>query len=769
MSLSISLTCALLATSLQQWARRYLKVTQSRYSPHKRAQIRAFFFEGVEKFLLPWAVETLPTLLHISLFLFFAGLVVFLCNIDLTIFKLVLSWVSVGATVYGCFTFMPIFHHDSPYHTPLSLPAWHIVTGIPWVTFRALRWFTGFPCFSFGALNRFLDLEGSSRKLLVQGMQKTAEETALNSPSEIVTRAFMWTFDSLDEDHELERFFSGLPGFRSSKVVDDPLPSLAEEQQRKLLRTLIGLSDRTFSSNLLPEPVKNRRAIICANALDPAEIPYSYEWILHRIVYEDQHEGLRTAEFGHIVKGWADRQCGNKGTALVVQAILTGIIAKAQRRNDSWFILASDELGVQGSVLRDYAAHGDSLSLAVLIHVTRQQFSLFRDPSWLPFGYSVILQAASNFNVRDTLPELQHEFCALWNQIVLKAQNDNDQLMALLILGPIRDIYVALHRDTVSAPTQFSSSTTDHDQILLEPSSYPFCNIHRQHPDSTRHIHDVPASTTFARAVPHDPDNTALVPSFHSSSSVTLFSSARAPFRVDENLTDVPPLDDDNNVSVLVSLQLVDQTTIESCRIPATSPNPVNTRATPESIDTSAKTMHLSTPDPSASTPPKSKVSTIPPDAVAVQHTVHCRTPSDDPDIPSSPSPTLVLDDNLSTGPPLSSDSGSDHASSSPESHSLTLSPASPSTSPSTSAPDLGVVAEDGGNPRAGLCKDKDTLGPSSTMRENIMPIPELPPQSWSPPSVTGVATADPLRRSLDAGHTGDRPPHPSHGRYDIV
>ena len=44
MSLVISITCALLATLLQQWARRYLKVTQPRYGPHKRARIRAFFF-----------------------------------------------------------------------------------------------------------------------------------------------------------------------------------------------------------------------------------------------------------------------------------------------------------------------------------------------------------------------------------------------------------------------------------------------------------------------------------------------------------------------------------------------------------------------------------------------------------------------------------------------------------------------------------------------------------------------------------------------------
>ena len=89
LSLVISLICALLATLLQQWVRRYLKVTQSRYSLHKRARIRAFLAEGVEELFLPWTVEVLPTLLHISLFLFFAGLVVFLENVHLTIFKLI--------------------------------------------------------------------------------------------------------------------------------------------------------------------------------------------------------------------------------------------------------------------------------------------------------------------------------------------------------------------------------------------------------------------------------------------------------------------------------------------------------------------------------------------------------------------------------------------------------------------------------------------------------------------------------------------------------
>ncbi len=177
------------------------KIHSARYSPPERARIRAFFFEGVEKFLLPWVVEALPTLLHVSLFLFFAGLVVFICNVNLTIFKLVLSWVGVCTALYGCATFVPIFCHDSPYYTPLTSLVRPIVIGIPYVIYGVLRWFTWSVYFHDGALHHFRGLEDSYRKLLVQGMQKTAEETAQDSPSEIDTRAFVWTFDRLDEDH----------------------------------------------------------------------------------------------------------------------------------------------------------------------------------------------------------------------------------------------------------------------------------------------------------------------------------------------------------------------------------------------------------------------------------------------------------------------------------------------------------------------------------------------------------------------------------------
>ncbi|KAI0253417.1 hypothetical protein BJV78DRAFT_1360235 [Lactifluus subvellereus] len=51
LSLAISLTCAMLATLIHQWARRYLRMTQRpRDNPHDAARIRAFFAHGIDKF-----------------------------------------------------------------------------------------------------------------------------------------------------------------------------------------------------------------------------------------------------------------------------------------------------------------------------------------------------------------------------------------------------------------------------------------------------------------------------------------------------------------------------------------------------------------------------------------------------------------------------------------------------------------------------------------------------------------------------------------------
>jgi hypothetical protein len=541
MSLVISMTCAVLANLLQQWARKYIKVTRTRStaSESKRACYRAFYADGVENFLLPWVFEALPAMLHLSVFLFFAGLVVFLWNVNPTISKLVLSWVAGCVALYGYITFLPTFRHDSPYHTPLSPLAWEIVTGIPFLTYRVLEWISPllnvflrifshiYSCFCscclciccpcFGCLccclsfcvdlprtsllflgpfsidvNRLSEDADHYRKILLQGLQKTAEKAALDLQSGLSRRALMWTFDSLHEDEELEHFFSSLPGFRRSNDDEDILLRLTEDQMENLWSGLIGFLDRTFSSNTVPEPVKTRRAKICADALDPAA---AFPYILDSVISEDQYGPVRSASVARFIR---DNGKNDATLIMLTQVIVSSVVATAQLRNDHWFTIASDELDVRESVLRNYASH--DLSLAILIHVTCQQFTHFRELSWPSDKFSKVLRSASKFKVEETSPELQRGFCALWNQIVKKAQDDDDDgaKIAAFILRPIYKVYVEIHqRPHVASRRRLFTRTRAFADILKSPPEYPSCERDEHRLDLTPHSDD--NRITFAR------------------------------------------------------------------------------------------------------------------------------------------------------------------------------------------------------------------------------------------------------------------------------
>src|ERR1700761_8200686 len=163
LSLVIGLTCALMATSLHQWSRRYISVTQpARCSPEKRARMRAYFSNGVEKMHVPWAVEGLPLLLHLSVFLFFGGLAIFLFNIDDTVFESVIWWIGLFLIVYVLITVMPFVRHDSPYYSPLSRSVWFLYTGMNHLLFKALAFIT-YRRSSYATWDRFDGLMGYYR------------------------------------------------------------------------------------------------------------------------------------------------------------------------------------------------------------------------------------------------------------------------------------------------------------------------------------------------------------------------------------------------------------------------------------------------------------------------------------------------------------------------------------------------------------------------------------------------------------------------------
>lgn len=485
--MGMSLTSALLATLLHQWARRYLTITQPvRCSPHKRARIRAFFAEGVETLHVNWAVEALPILLHLALFSFLAGLLLFLFNINQTAFIALFAWVALSAGVYACITLMPIFRYDSPYYAPLSSTVWFLYAGMLYVIFRIL-------CFiprRRDSPDPLRERKDRYRNWAGGGVEKAAVDTAAKHSSKIDRRILDWNTEALGDDAALERFFEAIPGFCDSKEVRARVPTLL---RMKIRQVMDGFLDRTLTSEFISESVKLARLTNCLNAAHKALGTFAVTRILTNISDGRWGDVPQSIEMGHTLRRWC--QSGDEWVALTARSIVAGIIA-VQERDDRWIALVKDQFGLPSRVLRDNIPHGDSVLLVILLHVARNMFhSVF--PPW----DSNILRGLSKFDIHNTLPHLQRDFCILWNEIVREARNGRADSISAFILREIHQLHSALHGGSRVASDVFSTSTAQGEDIVRHPSSFPLCNVVTHRSDPMPPIHGALARQTTRTSV----------------------------------------------------------------------------------------------------------------------------------------------------------------------------------------------------------------------------------------------------------------------------
>jgi Family of unknown function (DUF6535) len=490
LSLVMSLSCALLATSLHQWARRYIRLTQpARCNPEKRARMRGFFANGVERMHIPWAVEGLPTLLHLSLFLFFAGLVVFLLNLNQKVFTGVVWWIGLFSIVYGLITFLPLIWQDSPYYTPLSKPAWFPYATLQYLTFTVLAVITCCCCFccSYETFERCCDLRDRYRGRVSRGVEKIAEETASEESSEIDVGILDWTINALGDDHSLEEFFKAIPGFFNSKLVVYLKRTFPEELLETFWGALNDFMGRTLSSDLVPEPVKSRRIVICREIM--SMMPCSNE-AEHRNLRSHFDQAPASIDRLQAMAQWFTHSSYGVSYAARIRAAKN--LARVQERDSRWIALASDLYGLSDRDLQDNVAlGGDNTLLATVIGVMLPATMIDATPAMIDVDglasrafnpHSLRLVGAfTQFDIRHTLPGLQHDFCTLWNELVQKARRQGPYNFVNL-LREIRHLYIALHQVTAFSATGYFNP------ILDDPSSYPLCEIASHSPDSTAHV-----------------------------------------------------------------------------------------------------------------------------------------------------------------------------------------------------------------------------------------------------------------------------------------
>ena len=397
-SLSFSTSCALLAILLQQWALKFMQAADkadSAYSLSQRSRIYAFFLVGVERFALPAGVELLSLFLHISLFLFLTGLVDFLVNVNPTVGHIMMAWVSLAFLVYFIFTIMPLFIHNSPIQTPLSLILWFVMEVIILLGLYLCKWsripITTVP----NAIYRH-------QIKIWKGMRRSSESMAIQSTS----------LKPLDEETDSEEFLGWL--YELYHVSAWFKSQYSERLKDGLERLVTPAADKLFTSSphLNDSHLRSKRFEICLKAV----------WCFHGTV--DRHyQAIRNHLDDKLNSSWdpwgplsaetwkmaLDNQdkSADSDSLIALRAHFIQALMAVTWKENKWQCASHEatmhlmrQLGASSVDIERWNTSGDQLKLAVAANLLSKSLPLLRK-----------LETGPHVKLRIELKEILNKIC----------------------------------------------------------------------------------------------------------------------------------------------------------------------------------------------------------------------------------------------------------------------------------------------------------------------------------------------------------------------
>ncbi|KAK7019579.1 hypothetical protein R3P38DRAFT_2632155 [Favolaschia claudopus] len=256
LSLGLSLSCALIATLVEQWAREFLHRTDIHSAPIIRARVFSFLYYGLRRFNMHAIVDVIPLLLHLALLLFFSGLVAFLIPVNIAIAIIAAAMLFVLATAYSALTVFPLRYLDSPYRTPLTGAFWNVHQ-----YFKTKRQHRG---------RAHPHTEGETKQTMIAALTRAATEVSKNHEDRD-RAALTWTVKSLADDTELEPFVDAIPDILwgpegRREPYHDIIRTLVVSRHTKLGSRIVALYKSCETGLLSPTTLKRRR-IICMKAI----------------------------------------------------------------------------------------------------------------------------------------------------------------------------------------------------------------------------------------------------------------------------------------------------------------------------------------------------------------------------------------------------------------------------------------------------------------------------------------------------------------------
>jgi hypothetical protein len=236
-SLTLTLMSALAGVLAKGWLAQYNPV--SRKERMEDAYKRQHRFNMAEIWGLSTVISLIPFGIQVSLFLFFAGLIIQLQSEDLRIRLVILLLVIIAAILYLCWTVSPLFIAEFPFPTPLSryLGAW------PWLKRR--EWDMS------GLLNRFGLLRESVLRALGQ-----------YDPMELQLQILTWGVTSAAEEETADEAIKALSGVKQSARLRETLYD--QEMHRMIFERLQQKSQLSNKSSLTVSNTPQLEAILLA-------------------------------------------------------------------------------------------------------------------------------------------------------------------------------------------------------------------------------------------------------------------------------------------------------------------------------------------------------------------------------------------------------------------------------------------------------------------------------------------------------------------------
>ncbi|KAF8269478.1 hypothetical protein EI94DRAFT_1725110 [Lactarius quietus] len=464
LSLLLSLASALAATLMQQWARRYIQLPQIPSVPRDRARVRSYLFLGIKIYQMSRAVEAAPALLHLSVFLFFAGLVIFF----FTIFKAVAIVVSICVGfigfVYIILTILPCLDHRCPYRTPMSSVwwyCWHTSLGFFALSARwLLKQLHGIlvpsnPGDVGSSVQRILSgwwqlLDDSVKKhgnRLKAGFRGTIVQRAVEASKDVDSKALTWLLNepALADKSKIQEFVDSIPGDTIVQLISAPIHSgkIFSQHLQTLLRSC------TPGSIGLDEGKRRERLIVCLNAIH--HIARAYSGTPHDETLDDVR--IKFANISLMRSLWADKDPAIRVTSRSICALLARPILHKYPPRDSELAWLQDVLGETSNTIYNSLQNPRTVNN---MNIDSFVYSVLSDPTG-------DLPAAQATSFVDTLAILmsaagsqtairRNSFEGGFSELLRRAEND-DHLREVAV--KLRRIFEAMFHSAAPKPSTY--------------------------------------------------------------------------------------------------------------------------------------------------------------------------------------------------------------------------------------------------------------------------------------------------------------------------